>query len=68
MKKQYDGMKAEKVEWNQKKDILTATGAVKVVKEDMLAQAEKIVTSSKLKHFRLNKNAHVERGGHYEEE
>jgi len=38
------------------------------VKEDMLAQAEKIVTSSKLKHFRLNKNAHVERGGHYEEE
>jgi len=60
-------LKADKVEWDQKKDILTATGAVKVVKDDMLAQAEKIVTSSKLKHFKLNQKAHVERGGHYEE-
>lgn len=60
-------LKADKVEWNQTKDIITATGAVKVVKDDMLAQAEKIVTSSKLKHFKLNKKAHVERGGHYEE-
>ena len=36
-------MKADKVEWNQTKDILTATGAVKVVKDDMLAEAEKII-------------------------
>ena len=28
-------LKADKVEWDQKKDILTATGAVKIVKEDM---------------------------------
>jgi len=60
-------LKAEKVEWDQKKDILTATGAVKVVKGDMLATAEKIITSSKLKHFKLIDKAHVERGGHYEE-
>lgn len=60
-------LKAEKVQWDQPRDILTATGAVKVVKDDMLAQAEKIVTSSKLKHFKLNTKAHVERGGHYEE-
>ena len=60
-------LKADKVEWNQAKDILIATGAVKVVKDDMLASAEKIITTSKLKHFKLIKNAHVERGGHYEE-
>ena len=60
-------LRAKKVEWDQNKDILIATGAVKVVKDDMLAQAEKAVTSSKLKHFKLNEKAHVERGGHYEE-
>ena len=60
-------MKADKVEWNQTKDILIATGAVKVVKNDMLARAEKIITSSELKHFKLIDKAHVERGGNYEE-
>lgn len=60
-------LKADKVEWNQEKDIITATGAVKVVKEDMLAQAEKIITSSKFNHFKLIEKAHVERGGRYEE-
>ena len=60
-------MKADKVEWNQAKDILIATGAVKVVKDDMLARAEKIITSSELKHFKLIDKAHVERGGRYEE-
>ena len=60
-------IRADKVEWNQSKDILTATGAVKVVKDDMLARAEKIITSSELKHFKLIDKAHVERGGHYEE-
>ena len=65
--KQGGFLKANKVEWNQKKDILTATGAVKVVKEDMMATAEKIITSSKLEHFKLKDKAHVERGGKYEE-
>ena len=60
-------MKADKVEWNEAKDILIATGSVKVVKDDMLARAEKIITSSELKHFKLIDKAHVERGGHYEE-
>ena len=60
-------LKAARVDWDQKKDILTATGAVKVVKDDMLAQAEKVITSSKLEHFKLIKKAHGERGGHYEE-
>ena len=65
--KQGGFLKANKVEWNQAKDILTATGAVKVVKDDMLAQAEKIITSSKFNHFKLIGKAHVERGGQYEE-
>ncbi len=65
--KQGGFLKANKVEWNQNKDILTATGAVKVVKEDMMATAEKIITSSKLEHFKLKDKAHVERGGKYEE-
>lgn len=60
-------IKADRVEWDQQNDILTATGAVRAIKEDMLATAEKIVTSSKLEHFKLKDNAHVERGGHYEE-
>lgn len=60
-------VKADKIEWDQKSDVLTATGAVKVIKEDMLATAEKMITSSKLEHFKLKDKAHVERGGHYEE-
>ena len=65
--KQGGFLKANKVEWKQKNDILTATGAVKVVKEDMMATAEKIITSSKFEHFKLKDKAHVERGGKYEE-
>ena len=60
-------IKADRIEWDQQKDILTATGAVKIIKEDMLATAEKIITSAKLDHFKLKEKAHVERGGHYEE-
>ena len=61
-------LKADKVEWKQKENILTATGAVKVIKEDMLATAETIITSGEFKHFKLKDKAHVERGGQYEEE
>ena len=65
--KQGGFLKADRVEWKEKQDILTATGAVKVVKDDMLAMAEKIITSSKFEHFKLKDKAHVERGGTYEE-
>ena len=65
--KQGGFLKAEKVEWKQKEDILSAAGAVKVIKDDMLATAETIVTSSKFEHFKLKDKAHVERGGQYEE-
>lgn len=59
-------LQAKKVEWDQKKDILTADGAVKVIKDDMLARAEHVITSSKLSHFKLKDKAHVERGGQNE--
>ena len=65
--KQGGFLKADKVEWKQKEDILTATGAVKVIKEDLMATAETIITSSKFEHFKLKDKAHVERGGQYEE-
>lgn len=60
-------LKAKTITWIQKKDILTAKGSVQVVKDDMLAAAEQVITSSKLEHFRLKDKAHVERGGIYDE-
>ena len=65
--KQGGFLKANKVEWKQKEDVLTAIGAVKVIKEDMLATAETIITSGEFKHFKLKNKAHVERGGKYDE-
>lgn len=61
-------LKAQKVEWKQKGDILTAEGDIRVVKDDMLATGGKLETTSKLEHFKLSEKAHVERGGHYAEE
>ena len=65
--KQGGFLKADKVEWKQNEDIITAAGAVRVIKDDMLATAEQIITSSKFEHFKLKDKAHMERGGHYEE-
>ena len=65
--KQGGFLKADKVEWKQNEDIITASGAVRVIKDDMLATAEQIITSSKFEHFKLKDKAHMERGGHYEE-
>lgn len=59
-------LKAEKVQWQQDADKLFAEGKVKVSKEDLVAEADKIITSGELKHFVLKGNAHVERGGNNE--
>lgn len=53
---------AEEISWNQKDDIITATGKVKVVKEEHTALADKIVTSSKFDHFKLSGHAEVQKG------
>ena len=60
-------LRADKIEWDQKNDNLTAEGNVRIIKEDMLATAGKVITTSKLEHFWLKDKAHVERGGQYEE-
>lgn len=56
-------IKAEKILWQQDANKLSAEGAVKIKKEDLLAEADKVITSGELKHFILKGNAHVERGG-----
>ena len=53
---------AEEISWNQKDDIITATGKVKVVKDEHTALADKIVTSSKFDHFKLSGHAEVQKG------
>lgn len=54
---------AEKVRWQQDKDIIEATGKVKVVKDEHTALADKIVTSTRFDHFKLSGNAEVQKGG-----
>ncbi len=53
---------ADEVSWNQKDDIITAAGKVKVVKDEHTAIADKIITSSKFEHFKLSGNAEVQKG------
>lgn len=53
---------AEEVAWNQKDDVITASGKVKVVKDEHTALADKIITSSKFDHFKLSGHAEVQKG------
>lgn len=53
---------AEEIAWNQKDDVITASGKVKVVKDEHTALADKIVTSSKFDHFKLSGHAEVQKG------
>jgi len=52
---------AKTVTWDRIKDILTAQGKSRVIRENLLATGDKIVTTSKLKHFKVIGKAHVER-------
>lgn len=56
-------LNAEKVEWNQAKDVITATGNVKVVRNNQMAKADKIITNGALKRFKLIGNAEIKKGG-----
>ena len=53
---------AEEIAWNQKDDVITASGKVKVVKDEHTALADKIVTSSKFDYFKLSGHAEVQKG------
>lgn len=60
-------LKAREVSWEQEGDRLVASGDVRVVKDDLLATAGEIITSSRLDHFKMKENAYLERGGKHEE-
>lgn len=53
---------AQEVRWQQKDDVITASGKVKVVKDGHTALADKIITSSKFDHFKLSGHAEVQKG------
>ena len=59
---------AEKISWQQKEDVLTATGKVKIVHDDTMAKGDQIITSSKLVQFKVKGHALVEKGGNYDED
>lgn len=61
-------LRAQKITWKQKDDVLTAWGDVKVVHEEMMAKADKIITGTKLVHFILQGHSVLEKGGQYDED
>ncbi len=54
---------ADKVSWQQDKEIITATGHVKLYKDEWFASADKATTTSAFKKLKLTGNAKVEKGG-----
>ena len=54
---------ADKITWNQDKELITATGNFKMHKDDYTATADSAETTSAFKHIKLKGNAKVEKGG-----
>lgn len=54
---------ADEVAWLQDKEQITASGNVKLYKEEWFASADKAVTTSEFKKIKLAGNAKVEKGG-----
>lgn len=54
---------ADKVSWEQKKDLITAKGHVKVIKDAYTAEADEARTTSAAQKFKLKGNAKVTKGG-----
>ena len=54
---------ADKISWNQEKELITATGHFKMHKDAYTATADSAVTTSAFKHIKLKGNAKVEKGG-----
>ncbi len=54
---------ADKVEWLQSEEQITASGNVKMYKDEWFASADKAVTTSAFKKLKLMGNAKVEKGG-----
>ncbi|MCD7874504.1 MAG: LPS export ABC transporter periplasmic protein LptC [Acidaminococcaceae bacterium] len=58
---------AESVRWQQTEDIITASGNVRLLKDDTLATGDKAITSSAFEKLKLEGNAEVQKGGDYSE-
>lgn len=54
---------ADKVTWNQNKEIITGVGHVKMLKDEWAATADKAITTSAFKSIKLKGNAKVVKGG-----
>lgn len=54
---------ADKVTWNQKKELITAIGHVRIYKDEWTAVADKAQTTSAFKKMKLIGHAKVEKGG-----
>lgn len=58
---------AESIRWQQTEDIITASGDVRLLKDDTLATGDKAITSSAFERLKLEGHAEVQRGGDYNE-
>ena len=58
---------AESIRWQQTEDVITASGNVRLLKDDTLATGDKAVTSSAFERLKLEGHAEVQRGGDYNE-
>jgi len=67
MQKNSGFLRADRLMYNKKEDILTAMGKVKIIKDNHLAMGDEAETNGKFTHFKLKGNAYLERGGKYEE-
>lgn len=54
---------ADKITWNQAKELITATGNFKMVKDGYTATSDKAETTSAFKHLKLKGQAKVVKGG-----
>lgn len=54
---------ADKITWNQKSELITATGHFKMLKDAYTATADKAETTSAFKQLKLKGNAKVVKGG-----
>lgn len=54
---------ADKITWNQNKELITGTGNVKMLKDNWTATADTAITTSAFESVKLKGNAKVEKGG-----
>ena len=53
---------ADEIGWLHSEDKIVATGKVRIVKDDVLATADKAVTDTGMENLRLEGNAEVQKG------